>query len=332
MKLTPAPVERTLANRYGDCKDKSTLLLSLLRATGTEAYPVLVATERSDASALVVPSRGYFDHIQHDWLLRFVQHRIADERLVRLIRKWLKAAIFDEGQWLSQEQGSPQGAVVSPLMANVYLHYVFDLWSERYRRTQAQGAMIMVRYGDDIVVGFQHREEAEAFLRDVRTRFGDFGLGLHPEKTRLIEFGRYAAERRAKRGERRPETFDFLGFTHCSSRTKDGRFIIRRKTQRKRMVRKLKGLRIEAKRRRHWLTGKQQKWLAAVLRGHYAYYGLPGNYRALSLFAYEVRKLWFRALCRRSQKSRMTWERFNRLLNVFPLPSPTTRSLRDWLA
>jgi len=169
-------------------------------------------------------------------------------------------------------------------------------------------------------------------LSELSDRFGMFGLRLHEEKTRLIEFGRYAAERRAKRGERRPETFDFLGFTHCSGRTKDGRFIIRRKTQRKRMVRKLKELRIEAKRRRLWLMGQQQKWLAAVLRGHYAYYGLPGNFQALSLFAYEVRKLWLHALCRRSQKSRMTWESFNRLLNVFPLPSPTTRPLRDWLA
>ncbi len=153
-------------------------------------------TERPINWVLDMDIRGYFDHIQHDWLLRFLQHRIADKRLIRLVRKWLKAGIFDEGQWLSQEQGSPQGAVVSPLMANVYLHYVFDLWSERYRRTQAQGAMIMVRYGDDIVVGFQHREEAEAFLRDVRTRFGDFGLGLHPEKTRLIEFGERVPDNR----------------------------------------------------------------------------------------------------------------------------------------
>jgi len=174
--------------------------------------------------------------------------------------------------------------------------------------------------------------DARRMRSELRERFGKFGLKLHEEKTRLIEFGRYAAERRAKRGERRPETFDFLGFTHCSSRTKDGRFIVRRKTQRKRMVRKLKELRIEAKRRRHWLMGKQQKWLAAVLRGHYADYGLPGNFRVLSLFAYEVRKLWFRALCRRSQKSSMTWERFNKLLSVFLLPRPTTRPLHDWLA
>ncbi len=276
--------------------------------------------------------RSFFDSVDHEWMLRMVAHRIADPRILQLIKRWLRAGILEGSEWKETVAGTPQGAGISPLLANIFLHYVFDLWVAKWRRGQARGDMIVIRYADDTLFGFEHEKDARRMLSELSERFGKFGLRLHEEKTRLIEFGRYAAERRAKRGERRPETFDFLGFTHCSSRTKDGRFIIRRKTQRKRMVRKLKELRIEAKRRRHWLMGKQQKWLAAVLRGHYAYYGLPGNFRALSLFAYEVRKLWFRALRRRSQKSRMTWERFNRLLSVFPLPSPTTRSLRDWLA
>jgi group II intron reverse transcriptase/maturase len=276
--------------------------------------------------------RSFFDSVDHEWMLRMVAHRIADPRILRLIKRWLRAGILEGGEWMETVAGTPQGAGISPLLANIFLHYVFDLWVAKWRRGQARGDMIVIRYADDTLFGFEHEKDARRMQSELSDRFGKFGLRLHEEKTRLIEFGRYAAERRAKRGERRPETFDFLGFTHCSSRTKDGRFIIRRKTQRKRMVRKLKELRIEAKRRRHWLMGKQQKWLAAVLRGHYAYYGLPGNIRALSLFAYEVRKLWFGALCRRSQKSRMTWERFNRLPSVFPLPSPTTRSLRDWLA
>ena len=276
--------------------------------------------------------RSFFDSVDHEWMLRMVAHRIADPRILELIKRWLRAGILEDGEWMETESGTPQGAGISPLLANIFLHYVFDLWVAKWRRGQARGDMIVIRYADDTLLGFEHEKDAIRMLSELSERLGKFGLRLHEEKTRLIEFGRYAAERRAKRGERRPETFDFLGFTHCSSRSKDGRFIIRKKTQRKRLVRKLKELRIEAKRRRHWLMGKQQKWLAAVLRGHYAYYGLPGNFRALSLFAYEVRKLWFCALSRRSQKSRMTWERFNRLLSVFPLPSPTTRCLRDWLA
>ena len=276
--------------------------------------------------------RSFFDSVDHEWMLRMVAHRIADPRILELIKRWLRAGILEDGEWMETESGTPQGAGISPLLANIFLHYVFDLWVAKWRRGQARGDMIVIRYADDTLLGFEHEKDAIRMLSELSERLGKFGLRLHEEKTRLIEFGRYAAERRAKRGERRPETFDFLGFTHCSSRSKDGRFIIRKKTQRKRLVRKLKELRSEAKRRRHWLMGKQQKWLAAVLRGHYAYYGLPGNFRALSLFAYEVRKLWFCALSRRSQKSRMTWERFNRLLSVFPLPSPTTRCLRDWLA
>ena len=276
--------------------------------------------------------RSFFDSVDHEWMLRMVAHRIADPRILQLIRRWLRAGILEGGEWMETVAGTPQGAGISPLLANIFLHYVFDLWVAKWRRGQAGGDVIVVRYADDTLLGFEHEKDARRMLSALSDRFGKFGLRLNEDKTRLIEFGRYAAERRAKRGERRPETFNFLGFTHCSSRIKEGRFIVRRKTQRKRMVRKLKELRVEAKQRRHWLMGKQQKWFAAVLRGHYAYYGVPGNFRALSLFAYEVRKLWFWALCRRSQKSLMTWEKFNKLLSAFPLPRPTTRPLSDWLA
>jgi RNA-directed DNA polymerase len=280
-------------------------------------------TERPIHWVLDMDIQSYFDHIEHDWLLRFLQHRIADKRLMRLIRKWLRAGVVDEGQWLSQEQGSPQGAVVSPLLANVYLHYVFDLWSERHRRTRAQGAMIMVRYGDDIVVGFQHREEAEAFLHDVRTRFGDFGLRLHPEKTRLIEFGRFAAARRKAAGKGKPETFDFLGFTHICSQTRKGRFTIRRRTIVKRRCAKLRAIKQELRCRMHASVPETGQWLRSVLQGYYHYFAVPYNLDSLLQLRFEVGRAWLRLLRRRSQKARrrLTREKFMRIQDPW-LPKP----------
>ena len=266
--------------------------------------------------------RRFFDSVDHEWLLRMVAHRIADPRVLRLIRQWLRAGVLEGGKWFKTLEGTPQGAGISPILANIFLYYSLDLWVHQWRQRHAKGDVIIVRYCDDFVMGFERQTEAKSMLDELKRRLSKFGLGLHEKKTRLLEFGRFAAERRKRGGMRRPETFDFLGFTHYCSTNKKGRFFVTRKTQGARMTRKLKELRIESRRRMHWPLKKQQRWLSAVLRGHYAYYGLLGNSRALSDFAYKVRKLWFRALCRRSQKNAMTWERFNRLLKVFPLPTP----------
>jgi group II intron reverse transcriptase/maturase len=266
--------------------------------------------------------RRFFDSVDHEWLLRMVAHRIADPRILRLIKQWLRAGVLEGDKWFKTLEGTPQGAGVSPILANIFLHYSLDLWAHQWRCRHGKSDVIIVRYCDDFVMGFENQADAEIMLGDLKRRLSKFGLGLNEKKTRLLEFGRYAAERRKRRGMRRPETFDFLGFTHYCSMNKRGRFFVMRKTLRARMIYKLKELRTEARRRMHLPLKKQQRWLSAVLRGHYAYYGLLGNSRALSNFAYEVRKLWFRALCRRSQKSAMTWERFNRLLKIFPLPPP----------
>jgi len=266
--------------------------------------------------------RRFFDSVDHEWLLRMVAHRIADPRILRLIRQWLRAGVLESGKWFKTLEGTPQGAGISPILANIFLHYSLDLWVHQWRQRHAEGEVIIVRYCDDFVMGFEKQADGKNMLDDLKRRLLKFGLGLNEKKTRLLEFGRYAAERIKRRGMRRPETFDFLGFTHYCSMNKNGRFFVMRKTQGARMIRKLKELRTEARRRMHWPLKKQQCWLSAVLRGHYFYYGLLGNSRALSNFAYKVRNLWFRALCLRSQKSAMTWERFNRLLKVFPLPVP----------
>jgi group II intron reverse transcriptase/maturase len=265
--------------------------------------------------------RSFFDSVNHEWLLRMVSHRIADSRILRLIGQWLRAGILEGGEWKAALEGTPQGAGISPLLANIFLHYVLDLWVHDWRR-RAQGCVSVVRYADDFVMGFEQEGDGQRMMADLRERLAKFGLTLHEGKTRLILFGKFAAERIARQGLRRPATFDFLGFTHYGARSRDGRFVVKRKTQRKRMIRKLKELRIEARRRMHRPIAEQREWLSAVLRGHFAYYGLPSNMRALTGFAYEVRKLWHRALARRSQRG-MTWDRFNRLLSVFPLPTPT---------
>ena len=265
--------------------------------------------------------RGFFDAIDHAWLLKFVEHRIGDRRVVRHIRKWLKAGVLEEGQWHAQEEGTPQGGSVSPLAANIYLHYVLDLWADRWRRRFARGEVIIVRAADDFIVGFEHRDDAERFWGALRERFQQFNLELHPEKTRLIEFGRYAAERRQRRGQGKPETFDFLGFTHICSQTRRGKFTVRRKTVAKRLRKKLQEVKATLRQRMHWPIPQQGAWLRSVLLGHYRYYGVPRNGSLLTVFRETVRRAWCRTLRRRSQRYRLTWQRMDALAERW-LPTP----------
>src|SRR5512135_333913 len=261
----------------------------------------------------------FFSRLDHSWMERFLGHRIADRRVLRLIRKWMTAGVIEDGNWSETDEGSPQGASISPLLANVYLHYVFDLWADWWRRRYAHGDVIIVRFADDFVVGFQHLG-AKRFLKDLRERFAKFSLELHPDKTRLIEFGRFAASNRRKRGLGKPETFDFLGFTHVCGKTRDGRFWLRRITIKKRMRAKLKQVKAELRRRRHWPIPEQGRWLASVLRGHFNYYAVPGNIDSVSAFRDQVRWLWRESLRRRSQRHRMTWARYSRIADRW-LPS-----------
>lgn len=267
--------------------------------------------------------RGFFDAIQHGWMERFVEHRIGDKRILRLIHKWLKAGVSEDGEWSSTEVGTPQGATISPLLANIYLHYVLDLWVQAWRRRYARGEVYIVRYADDFVMGFQYRSDAEAFQQALAERMRKFGLELNAEKTRLIEFGRFAAQNRAKRGEGKPETFEFLGFTHiCGRRRKDGGFTVRRKTIAKRLRRKVKGVTEKLKRIRHSPVPEQGKWLRSVIIGYYNYHAVPGNIQALNRFRKLLARAWLRALRRRSQKGRrLTWGRMQKLLATW-LPSP----------
>jgi len=259
--------------------------------------------------------RGFFDAIDREWLMKFVEHRIADQRVGRLIRKWLNAGVLADGVRTHSETGTVQGGSISPLLANIYLHYAFDLWVQQWRTTQARGDVIVVRYADDFLVGFQHRAEAERFLAALRERFAKFGLELHPDKTRLIEFGPFAAEDRRKRGLGKPETFDFLGFAHiCGTKRSNGRFTVLRQTMRKRLTAKLAEVKAELKRRLHDPVPAVGQWLASVINGHCRYYGVPMNTPALHRFRFEVVRLWHRALCRRSQRVRITWDRMRRLV------------------
>ena len=264
--------------------------------------------------------RSFFDKLQHEWLIKFVEHRVGDKRMVRLIQKWLKAGVLEKTQWTETKEGTPQGAVISPVLANLYLHHVLDLWVEAWRNKQAHGDVIIVRYADDAVLGFEHREEADRFLEQLRERLGKFGLELHSEKTRLIEYGRYAAERRKKRGEGKPETFDFLGFTHiCGTNRKTGNFTVHRKTIGKRMAAKLKDLRAKLRQRMHGRVEGTAKWLGQVVRGYFQYHAIPGNWAQMKAFRNDVQRLWYQALRRRSQRSRLTWEKFReRLGSLLP--------------
>lgn len=271
--------------------------------------------------------RGFFDAIDHEWMLRFLEHRIKDRRILRLIQKWLSAGVLHDGVRTRQEKGSPQGAVVSPLLANIYLHYAFDLWADRWRRRHARGDVIIVRYADDIVLGFEHESDAHGFRAELTQRMAKFGLELHPEKTRLIRFGTLASRQRARLGEGKPETFDFLGFTHICGKSMSGRFKLVRQTIMKRMRATLKALRDSLMKRRHLPVPVQAAWLSKVLQGYFAYYAVPTNGRRLDAFRTQAIRAWLHALRRRSQRHRMTWDRMNALARRW---LPTVRILHPW--
>jgi group II intron reverse transcriptase/maturase len=262
--------------------------------------------------------QGFFDAMSHDWILRFLRHRIADKRILRLVAKWLKVGITEDGSVTRSSRGAPQGAVISPILANIYLHYAFDLWSHTWRRKMASGDVIIIRYADDIVLGFRYEHEARAFLQDLQTRMRKFELALHPEKTRLIRFGRHAAEQRKRLGQGKPETFDFLGFTHFCTRSRITRtFVIGRKTIKKRMRSQLKSIKMELRKRWHDPIAMTGSWLNKVLTGHLNYYAVPLNARSVTWFFSRVQDLWRRALRRRSQRAFVNWEKFSRLVERF---------------
>jgi RNA-directed DNA polymerase len=278
-------------------------------------------TQRKVSWVLDADVCGFFDAIDHKWLMKFVEHRIADRRILRLIRKWLRAGVSEDGKWSKTVVGTPQGSVISPLLANVYLHYVFDLWAQHWRKHHAQGDVIIVRYADDFVMGFQHRSDAERCLRELRERFAKFGLAWHPDKTRLIEFGRFAAERRGKRGLGKPETFIFLGFTHQCAKTRRGTFTIKRTSAAKRMRSKLHEIKTRLLGFMHTAVAAVGKWLRAVVQGWFNYHAVPGNRTCLDQFRTQIGRHWLAVLRRRSQKGRRwPWERMSRLIRRW-LPS-----------
>lgn len=271
--------------------------------------------------------RGFFDAIDHEWLMQFVKYRIADRRVLRLIQKWLKAGVIEDGTKTESKEGTPQGASVSTLLANIYLHYAFDLWANRWRRRHANGEMIIVRYADDFVVGFQHKSDAQQFLKELRQRLAEFSLELADNKTRLIEFGRFAAQNREKRGDGKPETFDFLGFTHICAKTREGRFKLKRVTSKKKMTAKLSKLKADLMQRRHLPVPVQGSWLASVVRGHGNYFAVPDNSLAVDAFRTQATRHWRKALKRRSQRSRLSWDRMSRLDKTW---LPKTQILHPW--
>jgi len=265
--------------------------------------------------------RDFFNKINREWLVKMIEHRIADKRVVHLIQKWLNAGILEEGKIIYNEQGTPQGGSGSPLFANVFLHYVYDLWIQQWGKLKARGEMIVVRFADDTVVGFQYESDAKQFQKELKDRLLKFGLEMHPDKTRLIEFGRFAEENRNKRGEGKPETFTFLGFTHICGKTKKGRFAIFRRTIKKRMHAKVKEIKDELKRRMHDSIRDVGLWLKAVVTGHYRYYGVPGNKQALDDFRYLISQRWMQSLKRRGQKGRIKWDKMTKLIDRWlPLP------------
>ena len=271
--------------------------------------------------------RSFFDTVDQTWLVRFVEHRINDPHIIRLIQKWLKAGILEDGVTTVSDTGTGQGSVVSPLLANIYLHYVFDLWAERWRQREAQGDVIIVRFADDIIVGFEHETEAQHFWEAMRKRLQEFSLTLHPEKTRLIEFGRHAVAKREERGLGKPETFNFLGFTFICGKSRRGSFLVKRKTRRDRMKEKLKEVKGELRRRMHQPISEQGKWLGQVVTGYFGYHAVPTNFRALAAFRLHIAHLWRRVLRRRSQKDGSTWDRIEKLADEW-LPQP--RILHPW--
>ena len=279
-------------------------------------------TERKVNWVLDADIRGFFDAIDHGWLMKFIEHRIGDPRLLRLIQKWLNAGVMEDGKWTQSKVGSPQGATASPLLANIYLHYVFDLWVHQWRKRQARGEVVVVRYADDSVVGFEHEGDGRRFLDDLRERFRKFELELHPDKTRLIEFGRYANAKRLSRGERgAAETFRFLGLVHICGKSRLGRFLLTRHTDPKRMRTTLQALKGAMARRRHDPVGEQGQWLAAVVRGYFAYYAVPTNSQVIGRFRTEVIRAWVKSLRQRSQRHRLNWKRMTKLANRWLPPA-----------
>ncbi|MGH3755374.1 MAG: group II intron reverse transcriptase/maturase [Pseudonocardiaceae bacterium] len=287
-----------------------------------------VGTERKKVNwVLDADIRDFFTSLDHDWLQKFVEHRIADKRVLRLIHKWVNAGVIEDGRWTASDEGAPQGASASPLLANIYLHYVLDRWVRQWRQRHAHGDVIIVRFADDFVAGFEHQADAQQFLDDLRERLAKFNLELHPDKTRLIEFGRNAARNRATRGEGKPETFDFLGFTHICGKTRTGRFWLKRKTISKRMRAKLHEVKDQLRQRRHLPIPEQGRWVASVVRGHAAYYAVPGNTDAVGAFRTQVTKHWYSALRRRSQRTRLNWTRMSRLAKRW---IPSTRVMHPF--
>jgi group II intron reverse transcriptase/maturase len=281
-----------------------------------------VAIDRRKVNWIVdADIQNFFGSVSQEWLVRFLEHRIGDPRIIRLIQKWLKAGILEDGIVTVEDRGTGQGSVVSPLLANIYLHYVFDLWAERWRRREATGDVIIVRYADDVIIGFEHEGDARRFLDAMRARLTEFMLSLHPDKTRLIEFGRFAAVNRKRRGLGNPETFKFLGFLFICGKSRTGRFLLQRKTRGDRMRAKLKDIKAQLQQRMHRPIPEQGTWLAQIVSGHYAYFAVPTNFRALRTFLHRVTHLWFRTLRRRSQKGGYIWERFAKLAADF-LPTP----------
>jgi group II intron reverse transcriptase/maturase len=271
--------------------------------------------------------RAFFDTVDHEWLMRFVEYRIGDQRVLRLIRKWLKAGVMQDGILTATEVGSPQGSVISPMLSNIYLHYAFDLWAHQWRQRSGCEHMIIVRYADDIVCGFKHERDAKTFLAEFKERMERFVLSLHPEKTRLVEFGRFAAKDRAKRGAGKPETFAFLGFTHICGQDRHGRFLLERRTRRDRMRSKLKAIKLQLRRKMHASIPEQGRWLGRIVRGYFAYHAIPTNTRALSTFRYFVTEAWRRTLDHRSQRAGVTWEMMTRLARQW---LPMARISHPW--
>jgi RNA-directed DNA polymerase len=265
--------------------------------------------------------RDFFGQVQHAWLKRFLEHRIADRRVLRLIGKWLRAGAIEHEDWVETKAGTAQGASISPLLANIYLHYVLDQWVEQWRRKHAHGHMVAVRYADDFVLGFEHRDDAERFHVELSRRLAEFGLELAEEKTRLIEFGRFAARDRQRRGDPKPETFALLGFTHLCAKSRKGWFKLQRVTSKKKMRAKLASVKAEMRRRAHHPIPEQGAWLAGVLSGHYRYYAVPDNSAALRAFRWAIARLWQSSLRRRSQRHRITRTRMTRLIDRW-LPQP----------
>jgi RNA-directed DNA polymerase len=273
--------------------------------------------------------RGFFDAIDHGWMVKFVEHRIADKRIVRLIQKWLAAGVLEDGRWSNTDEGTPQGATISPLVANIYLHYVFDLWVQQWRKREARGEVIVVRYADDFVMGFQYEADAARFRAALNQRLERFGLEVHPDKTRLIRFGSHAASNRRERGQGKPETFDFLGFTHICGKTRSGKFLLLRRTSKKRMRAKLRAIREDLHRQRHLPVPMQGQNVEAVVRGYFAYHAVPTNIRCLERFRTEIVRAWHHALRRRSQRSRTNWERMKRLATRW-VPTPRVLHPYPW--